>query len=484
MPFPHRAVAGLALMLLLAACGSGATGDLPAGPEGAAPALPAARAVVAADFDGDGINDLATIPLEGDEDPECWRGKKHGDYERAEDWREHPAVDAMRTDLAGRGDHEILADHGVHDAGAGEVFAVLHLDRPEREPPGDATIEELTPEEGPPGALVAIKGHDLAVRDEKTRVTFDGIAARVLVAFPGFVLAFAPEALPLGRVDVAVTRGESASNAAPFEVVDRPIPVITDVRPDPVSPGVLAVIEGMHLGTLLDDVRVSFGGAEAKKVLALGRLLFARVPDNATTGPLTVTVNGAASAPFDIGVVKDQPGPTLDTVTPAEASVGSLVEIEGEQLFVLGRTIRVYFGTARAAIFGRGKDSIVAVVPPGADGDVSVRVGEQTSAGLPFRVLERGLPQIDRITPNRGAPLDRVDIAGADLYDLSFLKPDGPPSLRPLLEFSVTFGGARAFLVFPTVEGLRAVVPLRAETGDVVVTVNGRVSNGVLFTVN
>ncbi len=481
-------LAALSWALVLAACGTGGTETAPAGDlPGDAAQLPAARAVVTADVDGDGDNDVLSLPLDAkgddDEEADCWRTNDAGDVERMDAWRDHPVVERVRELLESLRDDEILADHGVHDGSA--PFAVLHLDRPEREePPGDPLIDELHPENGTAGSLVGIRGHDLAARKETTSVTFDDVDAKVLVAFPGFVLAIVPDALPLGLVDVVVTRGEVASNAAAFEVVEQPTPLVTSVQPDPLSPGVIAIIEGMHLGTPLDDVSVSFGGADAEKVLPLGKRLVAKVPANATTGLLTVTVNGVTSDGVDIEVVGEQPAPELTSVTPAAASPGSLVEIDGEHLFVIGRKISVSFGTARAAIFGRGESSLIAVVPKGADGDIQVEVGGQSSNGLVFEVLERGLPQIDALEPSSGKPLDRVDIQGTDLYDLSFLVPGGPPSLRPLLEFSVTFGDARAFLVFPTVEGLRAVVPLRAETGDVVVTVDGKRSNAVPFTVD
>jgi len=474
--------------LLAAGCGGG--GSTLAAPDtgGAQPA--ALKAVVTADVDLDGVNDVLEIPFDLDgsvssETPQCWRGGRGG-LAPAADWRDHPGVTAIRSDLEGRTEQDILDDEGAHHAGGpqGLPYAVLHLEAG-GDSSGDPIIDALHPQSGRPGALVGLRGTGLAVRDADTTVSFDGVDARVLLALPRFVLVFVPDATPLGFVDVVVHRGTLDSKPASFEVVAAPVPAITAVHPEPVVAGVLAVISGTDLGTPADDVSVTFGGVAATHVLPLGRKIVVEVPDGAVSGALIVTVDGIASDGFPVDVATGLDVPTLTTLTPAAASPGSLVRIEGQDLFVIGQHPTVKFGTARAGVFGRTPDGILAIVPSGADGDVVVTVGGRTSNGLPFERLTRSDPLITTITPAAAKRGAFVLIEGTDLYDLGGLLRDTGPMGMPLRLPVVTFGARRAFFAFPTPEGVKVLVPFGAATGpvDVVVEQAGRRSNAVSFTI-
>ena len=84
--------------------------------------------------------------------------------------------------------------------------------------------------------------------------------------------------------------------------------------------------------------------------------------------------------------------------------------------------------------------------------------------------------------PTSGLAGDLLTITGTDLVDLSAWTPGRPPPLPLLGDLRVTIGGAAAWFVLPTAEGLQVIVPRDAATGAVVVTVNGRASNELRFT--
>jgi hypothetical protein len=343
----------------------------------------------------------------------------------------------------------------------------------------------VRPESGAPGCVVGLEGSDLAAPDADTHVRFDDVEARVLFAVPHFVLAVVPLDAPLGEVGVVVTRGTASSDAVRFEVLATPTPHLDEVLPDPVVPGILAVLRGTHLGTPAHRVGVSFAGAEAPHVLAFGRVLFAEVPADAVSGPVTVTVDGVTSNEVRVEVAAGLDPPTLDSVTPARASAGSLVRIEGEDLFVVGQRVRVAFGTAVAALFAREDGALVAIVPADADGDVTVRVGDRTSNALAFERIPRGDPVVTGIDPAEGSPGDVVHLEGTDLVDLGGFRADAPRgALAPDLPV-VSFGTYPVYFAFPVVGGLDVVVPFRATAGtyDVTVTLGHASSDPVAFTV-
>lgn len=483
-------VLALGATAALAACGGGGAGAAPStAPD--ATAVPSTTVVVTADVDGDGRCDVLEITLDGDGAPRCWRGRDDGTFVPVDAAEEHPGIDVIRDDLQRRPDHDILGDEGAHQAptaGGTLPYAVLHLERgdeaPDREP-GLPIIDELRPTRGQAGALVGIVGSDLAARDVTTTVRFDDLDARVLLALPRFVLTLVPERAPLGGVDVVVTRGSEASAAATFTVVDQPTPQLDRVQPDPLVPGVLAVLHGTDLGTPSDDVRVSFGGAASERVLALGRIVFAEVPEGATTGLAIVTVDGVASNGVDIEVARSLDAPSLTSVTPASASGGSLVRIEGDDLFVIGQTPRVAFGTRRAQLFGIERGALIAIVPDEADGDITVTVGDRTSEALPFERVARGAPVIASLDPTSGEAGDAIDILGTDLHDLAGLGAGASPARIAARLPRVSFGEVRAWFVFPIPGGLRAMVPFTADAGTttVTVTLGDDTSNAAAFTV-
>ena len=116
------------------------------------------------------------------------------------------------------------------------------------------------------------------------------------------------------------------------------------------------------------------------------------------------------------------------------------------------------------------------------DGAVSMEVSITRDEPDFNQTSARGDPTISALDPIAAHRSDRIDIVGTDLYDLSELGGD-PLDLFGSSLPVVSFGGRRSFFVFPTIEGLRVVVPFHAETGDVIVKLGGVASNAVPFTV-
>lgn len=486
-----RVVYAMCAAFVFSACGGGGSGaDGAVSPD--TPSTSPSSALVTADIDADGKPDIIRLDRADLDDPACRRTDGDGLVERP-DWSDHPVVRSIRGDVRSQADRDLLEDEGVHRArgvvsGARPVpYAVLHVGEDDETPSGPPSIDELLPEEGDAGTLLGIRGTNFKEADTDTVVTVDGVAAELLYVYPRFALAIAPEGTALGDVEVIVTRGVEVSTAATFTVLATPQPTIDAVHPDPLVAGTVALVDGMNLGTPLDEVTVTLGGEDVTRFLPLGRRMGFEVPDTATTGPLVVTVNGVASDPFAITVQADFDAPGITALTPAQASPGSLVKIDGTNLFVIGDRVSVFFGATEAALYAFGRDHVIAVVPASAtSSDVTVRVGDRTSSGVAFDVVARGAPSISSLDPLEGAPGERVLIEGTDLYDLSAWEPGRLPPFRdPFGDITVSFGAEDAFFAVPTLDGLRVLVPFRAAPGvvDVTVTVGSETSLPVAFEV-
>ena len=485
-------IGGVGLSGLLAACGSGGTsattdfgGSMGSG--GAGFTFTSRAAVVAADVDADGLSDLVAIPRDGVTRPAAWRNVGAGLYREAPAaWLDLPAFLAVLEDCVAQDDAQLEAGLAIHAANApgprDPAYAVLHVGEPVRDTAAAPVVEAVEPGRGPVRSLALVRGHDLAARGSPGTVAFGDRQAQVLFAFPEAILVAVPDGLPLGATEVRVTRSGLESAPGTFEVVEGAVPVIEEILPSRVAVGALAVLRGHDLGTPLDAVEVVFEGASPVRAMGLSHAVAVRVPEGARSGPVTVTVNGRTSAPFRVEV-GTLPTPAVRALVPGAASVGSLVRIEGADLFSVAERAHVSFGGVEAALFALGEGSLTVVVPRGAtDGDVTVRLGDRTSAAVPFDVVARGAPHLDDVTPTSGIAGDLLTITGTDLVDLSAWTPGRRPPMPLLGDLRVAIGGAAAWFVLPTAEGLQVIVPRDGATGAVVVTVNGVASNELRFT--
>jgi len=451
--------------------------------------LTSRAAVVQTDVDGDGLADLVAVGRDGTGVGPCWRNAADAGFADASAaWRDASAVAAVADDCASRGDADLADGLGAHVApgrsSRGTTYAVVHLGDGARDVAGPPALDALEPSSGPTRSLLLVLGRDLAAPDQTPAVSIGGAPATLLFAFADALLVVVPDGLALGAADVRVTRGGIDSGTLVFTVTETRVPVVTSVVPTRVEAGGRAVIRGDGLGGPLDTIGVTFAGVASASVLPLRRALVVDVPATAVTGSLVVTVNGRASAPHFVEV-GSTPAPAIDALFPAAASPGSLVRIEGSDVLRLGARTVVTFGGVEAAIFGVGDGSVTAIVPTGAsDGDVVVTTGALASAGVAFDVTTRGDPVIDALSPDAAANGEIVRIEGRDLVDLSGWRPGRLPPFPLFGDLRVTIGGADAWFLLPSADGIDVVVPHGAATGSVVVTVNGRAGAPVPFTRN
>lgn len=485
-------IAGLGFALVLASCGHGGTsagtdfGGSP-GSGGAGFTFTSRAAVVATDVDADGREDLVAIPRDGVTPCAAWRNLGGGLYRGAPaEWLELPALVAVLEDCVAQDDAQLEAGLAIHTADApgprDPAYAVLHVGEPVLDPAGPPVVDAIDPTRGSERTLALLRGHDLGARSSALTVAFGDRQAQVLFAFPEAVLVAVPDGLSLGPVEVRATRGGLDSAPVTFEVLEGATPVIEEVLPTRVAVGTLAVLRGHDLGTPLDEVEVTFEGAAPVHALGLRHAVAVRVPEGARTGAVTVDVSGRRSAPFpvEIGTL---PAPSARALVPAAASVGSLVRIEGTDLYSVAERAHVTFGGVEAAIFALGDGSLTAIVPRGAaDGDVVVTLGDRASTGLPFDVVDRGAPTLAEVTPTSGVAGDLLRLVGTDLVDLSAWSPGHRPPWPLLGDLRVDVGGAAVWFVLPAAEGLDVIVPHGAATGSIVVRVNGVASNELPFT--
>lgn len=136
---------------------------------------------------------------------------------------------------------------------------------------------------------------------------------------------------------------------------------ITSFTPTRGEPDTLVRINGTGFGTSTEDVIVTFNGAEASIGSGTSTRLNVYVPYEATSGPISVTVNGQTAT--SSGTFRA--APRILGLTPGGA-VGSNVTIRGINFGETPAANQVSFNGVAAAVVSASATELVAIVPNGA----------------------------------------------------------------------------------------------------------------------
>ena len=263
-------------------------------------------------------------------------------------------------------------------------------------------------------------------------------------------------------------------------------PAMTALEPDEGPVGTEVVIRGENFGSAIGVLQgtsgVSFGGVWASPSAWSEGEVRVEVPAGATTGAVVVTVSGVGSEGLAFTVTgAGTGGPAVGTVSPAQGAAGTEVVIRGTGF---GPAEGAEQGTAGVSFNGvagtpaswSGTEIRVAVPEGVTAGPVVVTVGGEASNGVRFTVTAADAPRpsIVSVSPERATAGTEVVIRGENFGD-----PEGAAQGTR----GVSFNGVWAEPSLWSEGEIRAAVPEGAPGGQVVVTVEGRASNGVAFTV-
>ncbi len=325
------------------------------------------------------------------------------------------------------------------------------------------TLTNLNPTSGGVGTSVTITGTNFGASQGTSTVTFNGTSATptswsaTSIAVP----------VPTGAVtgNVVVTIGGTASNGVTFNVTVPP-PSITTLNPTSGLAGASVTITGANFGSTQGTSTVKFNGTTTTPTAWSATSITASVPAGATTGNVIVTVGGVPSNGITFTVLVP---PSITSLTPNSGTVGTSVTIAGTNFGASQGTSAVTFNGTAATPTSWSATSIAVPVPTGATtGNVVVTVGALASNGVNFTVVVP--PNITSLTPNSGIVGTSVAIAGAN-----FGATQGTST--------ITFNGLATTPTSWSATSIAAPVPNGATTGNVIVTVGGVASNGLLFSV-
>jgi uncharacterized repeat protein (TIGR01451 family) len=253
---------------------------------------------------------------------------------------------------------------------------------------------------------------------------------------------------------VTVTVGSSSGTSSSDFIVVGLGPYISSVSPNLGSPGDNIYIYGWHLTNSVNPLTptVRFNGLLAPDVtgFASGDQLRVRVPNGATTGPITVTTTrGSSNSPTPFTLTGT--GPYISGFSPNYGAPGTVVQVSGVHFSAYPSSTTVSFNGKLGTNVVITQDTFLTVnVPAGATtGRITVTspAGSHTNANL-FYVQ----PVITGLTPASGRAGTNVTLSGNNLLGVT----------------EVLFNGVSAAFLPPTNNtAIYAVAPTNASTGPV-----------------
>lgn len=163
------------------------------------------------------------------------------------------------------------------------------------------SVSQVSPNAGDFGHEITITGENFSLTPSNNKVRFNGVLAVVKSGSATELVVDVPEGAATG--DLTVSHKDITVNTGVFTVA--PFPVIDSFSPEVGQVGDEVIITGEKFSTVLEENLVSFNGTQATVTESTETSITVTIPDGATSGPITVTVNGhsdTSESDFNIAI--------------------------------------------------------------------------------------------------------------------------------------------------------------------------------------
>jgi hypothetical protein len=305
-------------------------------------------------------------------------------------------------------------------------------------------ITNFSPTLGDSSTAVTITGFNLA---SVTSVTFNGIAGTITGYSANGIQAFPPSDSGIGPIKVIASTNSFTTSD---DFTNATGPVITDFSPVLGPVGSPVTIDGFNFTSATS---LKFGDATASATLVSDTEFSAKVPDGATTGPISVTGNSTTyttSSNFTVTSTK----PVITGTDPLYGVRGQSVTINGANFINLA-TPAVQFGGVTATYqTPTTTTALTATVPAGAaTGYITVNNASGSGTSTALFYLQ---PWITGLSAAGGVVNSALLITGRSLTNASSVSVNG-------IDYSFT----------NSLTQIGAIVPTNATTGLIEITTPG-----------
>jgi len=290
----------------------------------------------------------------------------------------------------------------VANAGAAQSATVFDVLAPLR-------VDRIEPVLGPVGSVVRILGTGFESSIDGNTVRLGDKRCSVRSASPTEISVEVPARAQTGAFVVTVrNRGELATQE--FRVIYPP--VLRSFSPRAGFPGTEVTIRGDGFGTSIAQVQASMSGMGLAVSAVTNTEVRVRIPDNAGTGVIQLTVQDAGSVvtpqPFEVWLA-----PAISSFSPTRGNPGTLVTVVGRG-FLTGRNqTTVSVSGASASVQSITDGQLTFAIPSNAGTGrivITVRGRGETQSTTDLTVVQP--PHISSVSPRSAAPGDNLTLAG------------------------------------------------------------------------
>lgn len=188
-------------------------------------------------------------------------------------------------------------------------------------------------------------------------------------------------------------------------------PTVISIQPDQAFAGDTVTINGTNYSTTLGENSARFNGADATLISATATQLKVKVPQNGSSGPISVKVKNSDYVVSSFNFTYLSPV-TVSGFSPTSAAVGKTVTISGTNFSTSLTANTVLFNGTRATVTAATPTQLTVTVPQGAtSGPITVTVNKHIATSQAFNVITSPLSTWEEITAPD--PVGDVVIAAA-----------------------------------------------------------------------
>lgn len=210
-----------------------------------------------------------------------------------------------------------------------QTFLLGDVDPVQSVPEVLPSLTDISIDHGRPKDLVTLNGKGFSPLLGGNTVTFNGVAATVLLASPIQLIVSVPEGASTGQVLVKTNRGTVPTGRGFTVDASGPSFSLTLAYPNSGPPGTDVTLLGFGFSKTPSENTVSFGGATTTCVTSDVTFCTCKVPADASAGPVSVKVGSATSntLPFTV-----QTAAGITAYFPNSGAPGEEVVIDGSNL--------------------------------------------------------------------------------------------------------------------------------------------------------
>jgi len=247
------------------------------------------------------------------------------------------------------------------------------------------SVVSLNPPSGVAGGLVYVSGNNFGNSQGDGAVYFNGVAASIQSWSNGLIRVYAPANVTTGAVTVVQNSIISNSDVV-FTVLG---PSLGSIKPPNAAPSATVTVTGSNFAVPNTNIQILFNGVPGAifpinqygQPIVTNTGFTAKVPQNATSGPVTVQIGNATSNTLEFTV--EQP-PTITGISPNNGQAGQWpITISGSGFGDHKSNSSVMFwGDVPADVISWSENEIQVIVPDDATtGPISVQVGGILTSG-------------------------------------------------------------------------------------------------------